>query len=94
MSIQTFQLGPDRCAGELRLHLGEKLRGFFETKHDRAHEPRGPSVRFAWDGVRFVQERGRAAQSTGEHGSGMFLTGERDIYEFYNFGFRFVFSFR
>jgi hypothetical protein len=30
----------------------------------------------------------------GERGAGLYVTGERDIYDFYNFGLRLVYTFR
>src|SRR2546429_2098783 len=49
-----------------RSDFGKGTRCFFETEHDRAHESRRPSVRFAGNGVRFVKERGRTSHPPGE----------------------------
>ena len=50
-SIQTFQLGSDRRAGDFCVGFWKKRRAFLEAKHDRAHHSCGQSVRFPGDGV-------------------------------------------
>jgi translocation and assembly module TamB len=45
-------------------------------------------------GVDSVLVRMRLAGKPGERGSGWYVTGERDVYDFYNYGLRFVFTFQ
>jgi translocation and assembly module TamB len=45
-------------------------------------------------GVDAVLVRMRLAGKPGERGSGLYVTGERDTYDFYNYGLRLVFTFQ
>jgi hypothetical protein len=65
-AVQRHQFSANRCAGDFGARFRKKRRAFLETQHNGIHHPRGPTVRFSRDGVRFVNKRGYSAESPGQ----------------------------
>jgi len=70
LSIQAFELVPNRRAGQFGAHFGKKRGAFFEAEQNRAHHSCREPIRFPGDRIRFVNERGNSTHPAGQNRRG------------------------